>query len=94
MESLALVVAILFLTALVSGPTALGLTFLPLTTIRGQRIRRVIVTVFGIWGILNGIQFVLASLPVFPRIIGVMSVVTAAFAIKREFGLHRKLNES
>ena len=94
MESLAWIVAFLFLTALISGPIALGLTFLQTTTLKGRRNRRIIITVFGIWGILNGIQFVLASLPVFPRLIGVMSVVTAAFAIKREFGLHRKLNES
>lgn len=94
MESLAFVVAILFLTALISGPIALGLTFLRTKTMRGRRIKRVIVTIFGIWGVLNGIQFILASLPILPRLVGVMSVLTAAFAIKREFGLHRKLNES
>ena len=94
MESLALIVAILFLTALISGPIAIGLTFLHPATLRGRTIRRLFVTIFAIWGILNGIQFVLASVPLFPRLVGLMSVVTSGFAIKREFGLFRKLKES
>lgn len=94
MESLALVVAILFLTALISGPIALGLTYLRPKKLRGRRIKRIIITIFGVWGILNGIQFILASLPIFPRLVGVMSVLTAALALKREFGFHRRLNES
>ena len=94
MESLAWIVAILFLTALVSGPIAIGLTFWKPKTLRGRKVRRLLVTLFSIWGILNGIQFAIAAVPLFPRLVGLMSVVTAVFAIKREFGLHRKLNES
>lgn len=94
MESLAFLVAILFLTALISGPIALGLTFLKPATSRGYKIRRVLVTLFAIWGVLNGMQFAIAAVPVFPRLVGVMSVATAVYAAKREFGFHRKLNES
>lgn len=94
MESLAFIVAILFLTALISGPMALGLTYLHPNKLRGRRIKRIVITIFGIWGVLNGFQFILASLPIFPRLVGVMSVLTAAYALKREFGFHRRLNES
>jgi hypothetical protein len=93
MESLAWIVAILFFTALISGPIAIGLTFLVPKTLRGRKVRRLLVSLFSIWGILNGIQFALAAVPTFPRLVGLMSVVTAGFAIKREFGIHRKLDE-
>jgi len=94
MESLAWIVAILFLTALISGPIAIGLTFWRPQTVRRRKVRRLLVSLFSIWGILNGIQFAFAAVPIFPRLVGLMSVLTAMFAIKREFGLHRKLNES
>jgi hypothetical protein len=41
---------------------------------------------FALWGTMNGVQFALANIPVFARLIGVMSVVTSGFAFKREFG--------
>ena len=93
MESLALIVAILFVTAILSGPIALGLTYIHAQTARGRKFLRVFISLFGIWGVLNGLQFAIANVPIFPRLIGLMSVITSVFAIKREFKLHRKLHE-
>jgi hypothetical protein len=86
MESLAAVVAFLFITALLSGPIALTLTYKNVHSRKGRLVRRSFVTMFALWGTMNGIQFTLANIPVFARLIGVMSVVTSGFAFKREFG--------
>jgi uncharacterized membrane protein len=86
MESLAAVVAFLFITALLSGPIALGLSYKKLLSRKARLIRRSIVTMFALWGSMNGVQFTLAHIPLFARLIGVMSIVTSALAFKREFG--------
>ena len=86
MESLAAVVAFLFITALLSGPIALALTHKNVVSRKGRLVRRSFVTMFALWGTLNGVQFALANIPVFPRLIGIMSVITSALAFKREFG--------
>ena len=86
MESLAAVVAFLFITALLSGPIALALTHKKVHSRKGRLVRRSFITMFALWGTMNGVQFALANVPVFARLIGVMSVVTSAFAFKREFG--------
>ena len=86
MESLAAVVAFLFLTALFSGPIALALTFKKTHSEKGRLVRRAFVTMFALWGFLNGIQFAVANIVFFARLLGVMSVVTSGYAFKREFG--------
>ena len=86
MESLAAIVAFLFITALLSGPIALALAHKKVLSRKARLVRRSFVTMFALWGTLNGVQFALANVPVFPRLIGIMSVVTSAIAFKREFG--------
>ena len=86
MESLAAVVAFLFITALLSGPIALGLAHKKVLSRKGRLIRRSFVTMFALWGTLNGVQFALANVALFARLIGIMSILTSALAFKREFG--------
>ena len=92
MESLAAVVAFLFLTALLSGPIALALTFKKTHGEKTKLVRRAFVTMFALWGSLNGLQFALANIVFFARLIGVMSIVTSLYAFKREFG-RKKVGE-
>ena len=86
MESLALVVALLFISALLGGPIALALTYLPLETKKSRLFRRAIVTLFAGWGALTALQFAIANVTVFVRIMGAAGVAVSAFALKREYG--------
>ncbi len=86
MKSLAVVVAFLFITALLSGPIALALAHKRVLTRKGRLIRRSFVTMFALWGTMNGVQFTLANIPIFARLIGIMSIATSALALKKEFG--------
>lgn len=85
MESLALIVAILFASALLGGPIALALTFLRLKRKRNRLIKRFGVTLFATWGGLTALQFAIANVPIFPRLIGVAGLVFSILALKREF---------
>ncbi|MCX6430063.1 MAG: hypothetical protein NTX12_03680 [Actinobacteria bacterium] len=85
MESLAALVAFLFITALLSGPIALALTYKVIRTQKGRLVRRSFITMFALWGTLNGVQFALSNIPAFARLIGLMSIITSGFAFKREF---------
>lgn len=93
MESLALVVAILFLSAIFCGPIALGLTYLHVRSKNGERLRRIAVGLFALGGSLTSLQFALAAVPLFPRLIGVAGLVISIIAVKKEFGGPRKLKE-
>lgn len=86
MESLALVVTVILFTALVGGPTALLLTYVP-DKPRGVRILRTFfILILATVSILFGVQLVLGSaVPTFPRIIGFSAVVTSVLAVLFEF---------
>ena len=84
MKSLALLVAILFISAIFGGPIALTLTFFHVQTRRGRLIRRIAVFTFSLWAILTGFQFLIANVPIFARFVGVAGMVFAGLAIFRE----------
>lgn len=93
MESLALLVAFLLLSTLLSGPIALGLTYLRVRSKNGERMRKIAVALFSLWGSMSGVQFALSAFPLFVRLFGGVGVAVSLFAVKKEFGGPRKLKE-
>lgn len=92
MESLAVLVTILLLSAVLSGPIAYGLTYVRVHSRNGFLAKRLGVTLFALWGAITAMQFAISNLALFPRIMGVAGVVISLLALKREFKA-RTLNE-
>jgi hypothetical protein len=92
MRSLTIIVSLLFLTAIFSGPIAWGVSRIHTKTRKGGLIRRSFVTVLGIWGTLNGMQFALAPVPLFPRLVGIFSITTSVMALRNEYGFWQGRN--
>jgi|GEM_PF-1450658 len=84
MKSLAVLVAILFLTSIFGGPIALGLSYFHVTSRRGRIIRRVTIFTLSLWTTLTGLQFLIANVPIFVRFIGVAGMTFAGVAVFRE----------
>ena len=95
MESLALVAVIVLFTALIGGPTALLLTYVP-DQPRGIKIlRRVVVLALSLVGLLFGAQLVASSgVPFAPRIIGIIGVTTSIAALLYEFKILKRKNQN
>ena len=96
MESLAIVVVMLFLIALLAGPISIALSskFLKsrldskasLGIVFLNLIRKAIHLVVVAFGNLIGVQFLLiAGLPLIPRLIGLFAVVTCYIGLRREY---------
>ena len=92
MESLALLVMILLLSAILSGPIAYGLTYVRVHSRKWFFARRIGVVLLALWGALTALQFAISNLAPFPRIMGVAGVAISLLALKREFKVHT-LNE-
>jgi hypothetical protein len=95
-ESLAIVVVMLFLIAILAGPISIALssTFLKsrldskasLGIVILNLIRKAIHLVVVAFGNLIGVQFLLiAGLPLIPRLIGLFAVVTCYIGLRREY---------
>ena len=96
MESLAIVVVMLFLIALLAGPISIALSskFLKsrldskasLGIVILNLIRKAIHLIVVAFGNLIGVQFLLiAGLPLIPRLIGLFAVVTCYIGLRREY---------
>ena len=96
MESLAVVVAILFLIAIFAGPIGFILSAKFLTNAIDSRpgfvfrlinfLRQAILLILISAGVLIGSQFLFISgLPIFPRVIGIYAISTCYIALRREF---------
>ena len=96
MESLAIVVAVLFLIAMFAGPIAIGLSSDVLTrTLSGKPgflfallrfSRKFLHIILVTLGTLVGAQFlILSGLPLFPRLVGITAVVTSYIDLRREY---------
>ena len=96
MESLALVVVILFLIAIFAGPLSIGLssqfvksrleTKASLAIVILNLLRKFVHLIFVAFGNLIGVQFLfIAGLPLIPRAIGLFSVVTCYIGLRREY---------
>ena len=96
MESLALVVTILFLIAVLAGPLSIALssqfvksrleTKSSLAIVILNLLRKFLHLVLVAFGNLIGVQFLfIAGLPFIPRLIGLFSVVTCYIGLRREY---------
>ena len=96
MESLAIVVVMLFLIALLAGPISIGLSskFIQsrlssqasLGIVILNLLRKAIHLILVAFGTLIGVQFLfIAGLPLIPRVIGLFAVVTCYIGLRREY---------
>ena len=96
MESLALVVTILFLIAVLAGPLSIALssqfvksrleTKSSIAIVILNLLRKFLHLVLVAFGNLIGVQFLfIAGLPLIPRLIGLFSVVTCYIGLRREY---------
>ena len=96
MESLAIVVVIIFLIALLAGPISIALssqfvksrleTKSSLAMVILNLLRKFLHLVLVAFGNLIGVQFLfIAGLPLIPRLIGLFSVVTCYIGLRREY---------
>ena len=96
MESLAIVVIILFLIAMLAGPLSIAIssqfvksrfeTKASLAIVILNLLRKFVHLVLVAFGNLIGVQFLfIAGLPLFPRLVGVFSIVTCYIGLRREY---------
>lgn len=93
MQSLALLVGFLFLSSLGCGPIAYWLTRIHPRSHRRDMYKKALIAILTMWGSMTGINFALAHVPIFVRLIGIFSIAISLLAVKEEFGGPRKLKE-
>ena len=86
MESLALLVAILLLLALLGGPIAIGITWIKTESTALRIVRRVFHGLFVTLSLWVGMVFFFnGELPVMPRLIGLYALTMGYVAARREY---------
>ncbi len=86
MEGLAVLVAILFLLAIVSGPIGIGIARIKTTTFFALLIKRIFHGIFIALGTIVGAQWLLIpGLPLAPRFIGLTSLCLCYIAARNEY---------
>ena len=85
MESLALLVVIIFLVLILSGPLAIGLTFIKTTKRSMNTLRRVFICQFSAIGIGLGVMLLLQGIAIGAKLMALFAIAASAYALKREF---------
>lgn len=85
MESLALLVGIILLTMILSGPIAIGLTFIRSANPTLNIIRRIIIALLCALGMGLGIGLILEGVAIGAKLFALFAIVAGAYAVKREF---------
>jgi hypothetical protein len=96
MESLAIVVVMLFLVALLAGPVSIALSSkfvksrleskASLAMVIANLIRKMLHLILVAFGNLIGVQLLfIAGLPLIPRVIGLFAIVTCYIGLRREY---------
>lgn len=85
MESLALFVGILLLVLILSGPIAIGLTFIKTTKRSTNTLRRMFICQFSAIGIGLGVVLLLQGIAIGAKLIAISAIAASAYALKREF---------
>ena len=85
MESLALFVGILLLVLILSGPLAIGLTFVKTTKRSTNTLRRVFICQFSAIGIGLGVMLLLQGIAIGAKLMALFAIAASVFALKREF---------
>jgi len=84
MESLALFVGILLLVLILSGPLAIGLTFVKTTKQSSKIVLRVLICLFSAIGIGLGVMLLLQGIAIGAKLMAIFAIAASAFALKRE----------
>ena len=85
MESLALVVGIILLTMILSGPIAIGLTFIKINNPLISTIRRIVVCLLSALGIGLGVMLIFEGVAIGAKLFALFAIAAGAYALKREF---------
>ncbi|MEI6217194.1 MAG: hypothetical protein WCP64_08005 [Actinomycetes bacterium] len=85
MESLALVVGIIFLVALTAGPFALGISFIPVGKYFPKLAKRILVSLFSVAASMSGALLIVSKVAMPARILGLVGLSCASLAISRTF---------
>ena len=85
MESLAIIVAIIFMIAILGGPIAFVLTYIPSETLLAKVFRRIPILIIIFLSILVCTQLIFSPIPLMGKTVGIFGLVTDYFAIRREF---------
>jgi hypothetical protein len=85
MESLAVLVVIIFMIALLGGPIATVLTYIPAKTLLGKIARRIPILILTFLSLVVCTQLIFSPIPLMGKSIGIFGLVTDYFAIRREF---------
>ena len=85
MESLALLVTIIFIVLILSGPLAIGLTFVKTTKRWANILKRIFICQFSAIGIGLGVMLLLQGIPVGTKLLALSAIAVSAYALKREF---------
>ena len=85
MESLALLVVIIFLVLILSGPLAIALTFVKTTKRWANILKRIFICQFSAIGIGLGVMLLLQGIPVGTKLLALSAIAVSAYALKREF---------
>jgi hypothetical protein len=85
MESLALFVGILLLVLILSGPIAIGLTFIKTTKRSTNTLRRMFICQFSAIGIGLGVMLLLQGIAIGAKLIAISAIAASGYALKREF---------
>jgi hypothetical protein len=87
MESLAFAVSIIMAIVLLSGPIAIGLTFIPRKTRAIYVVRRLWVLVFSFLGIIMSSQIILSVSGIGIKLFAISEIAVIVYALKREITL-------
>jgi hypothetical protein len=85
MESLAFVVGVILLTMILSGPIAIGLTFIRSANSVLNIIRRIIIGLLCALGMGLGIGLMLEGVASGAKMFALFAILSSAYALKREF---------
>ena len=85
MESLALFVGVLLLILILSGPLAIGLTYVKTTKRSMNTLRRVFICQFSAIGIGLGVILLLQGIAIGAKLMALFAIAASAYALKREF---------
>jgi hypothetical protein len=85
MESLAVLVTIIFSAMLFSGPIAIGLTFIRIKNPILKIIRRLFVCILSALGIGLGVVLIFQGVAIGAKIMALIAILPGAYALKREF---------
>lgn len=86
MESLVVLVTILFAIAIISGPIAIGISRIKTRTALGLMFKRILHGLFILMGTMVGGQWILIpGLPIFPRLVGLASISLCYIGSRDEY---------